>query len=340
MRRIMLVLVTLLIALLFVCNGTSVEAKSRKKVKLWRPIKPYATDYLKVSDIHEVYYELCGNKEGKPVLVLHGGPGGGCSPYMRRFFNPKKFHIVLHDQRGAGRSKPYAEIRQNTTQDLVQDIERLRKHLKLPKIILFGGSWGTTLALAYAETYPANVSGMVFRGVYTATREEQDYIYQTSKFFPEALDRLLKTLPESEKRPLHNYVLELLESANPTEREKYSKAWTRFEFKAMGLEIPDEEVDKMLEEYDPSALAILESHYFANGLFLEENQLLRNVARIQNIPVIIVNGRYDVICPPIFAYRLHKKLPKSQLIIVEESGHWMGEKGIEAALLKAIREFE
>ena len=313
-----------------------------KEIELWPEIKPYRTDYLKVSNIHEIYYELCGNPNGKPVFVLHGGPGGSSSPYMRRFFNPDKFLIVLHDQRGAGKSKPFGEIRQNTTQHLVEDIERLRIHLKLEKIILFGGSWGSTLGLAYAETYPENVSGMVLRGIFTATKEEIDHFYHggVRLFFPDVYDKFLSSLPEPDKRPLPNYLLELIRSEDSTRSAKYSRLWAEYEIKLASLLFPDEEMDRIFKNFNPHAFALLENYYMANQCFLEEGQLLRDAGKIQDIPVILVNGRYDMICPPITAYRLHKKLPKSELLLAEGGGHWMGEKPVELSLLKAMRKFE
>jgi len=312
------------------------------EISLWPEIEPFRTGYLKVSDIHEIYYELCGNPKGKSVFMLHGGPGSGSSPYMRRFCDPEKFLIVLHDQRGAGKSKPYAELRQNTTQNLVGDIERLRKELRLGKIILFGGSWGSTLALAYAETYPENVSGIVLRGVFTATKAEVDHFYHggVRTFFPEVYDRLLSSLPEPDRRPLPAYLLKLLQSDDPAERKKYGLAWAKYETRVAGLEIPDEVVDRIYREHDPYAFALIENYYMANDCFLEKGQLLRDADRIAHIPMTMVNGRYDVICPPVTAYRLHKKLPKSKLIIAEGAGHWMGEKPIERELLKAMAEFE
>lgn len=338
------VLTLLLIFSIFAVNCPN--PSSKEEINLWPEIEPFRTGYLKVSEIHEIYYELCGNPQGRPVFVLHGGPGAGCSPYYRRFFNPEKLLIVLHDQRGAGKSKPFAEIRENTTQYLVKDIEKLRKHLKVKKIILFGGSWGTTLSLAYAETYPQNVSGMVLRGVFTATREEIDHFYHggVSTFFPETYETLIATLPEPDERPLPNTLFKLIQSDDLYQREKYSKAWAKYEAKISGLEVSDEQVENMVESDEwtnfVTTLALFENYYMANGCFLKEGQLLRNTDRIRDIPVIMVNGRYDVICPPINANRLHQKLPKSRLTIVESAGHWMGEKPIEKALLRTMREFE
>lgn len=312
------------------------------EVALWPEIEPYHTDYLRVSDIHEVYYELSGNPDGKPVFVLHGGPGGGCSPYMRRFYDPAKFLIVLHDQRGAGQSRPYGEIRQNTTRHLVEDIERLRRHLDLDKIILSGGSWGTTLGIAYAEAYPENVSGMLLRGVFLGTEEEIKHFYHggVRVFFPEVYDKMLESLPNPDRRPLPAYFLELIQNGNPDERETYAKVWAKYETKIAALEVSDERIDEIYQTYDPFAFALLENYYMANGCFLEEGQLLRDADRIRKIPVIIVNGRYDTVCPPVNAYRLHQRLPRSKLIIAEGAGHWMGEPPVERALLRAMSEFE
>lgn len=316
--------------------------KIREETDLWPEIEPFHTEYLKVSDIHEIHYELCGNPEGKPVFMLHGGPGGSCSPYMRRFCNPDKFLIVLHDQRGAGKSRPYAEIRENTTQHLIEDIEKLREHLKLDRIILFGGSWGTTLGLAYAETYPENVSGMLLRGVFTATKRELDHFYHggVRTFFPETYEKLLAALPDPDKRPLPNYLLELIQNSDPIEQEKYCKAWAKYEIKIAGLEVSDQWIDEYYENHNPLSFALFENYYMANGCFLEEGQLIKNADKLIEIPIIMINGRYDMICPSITAYQLHQKLPKSKLIIAEGAGHWMGERPIEQTLLEAMKEFE
>jgi len=328
------------ILLSLACN--SAQPDSTESSSLWPKIEPYKTDYLKVSDTHELYYELCGNPDGKTVFTLHGGPGGASSPYMRRFFNPEKFHIIQHDQRGSGKSKPFAEIRENTTQHLIEDIEQLRKHLKLDKIILFGGSWGSTLGLAYAEAYPENVSGLVLRGIFTATKEEIDHFYHggVSKFFPDTYDKFISALPEPDKHPLPAYLLSLIQSDDPAIRKKYCEVWARYEIKIASLVFPDHEVTKVIKSFDPEAFGVLENYYMANNCFLKEGQLFQEADKIKNIPLIMVNGRYDVICPPITAYQLHKKLSKSELIIAEESGHWMGEKNIETALLQAMRTFE
>lgn len=339
MKRVLWIIVIFAFAVVFACTA---EKNGPGLSELWPEIEPYRSGYLDVSEIHKIYYELCGNPQAKPVFVLHGGPGGSSSPYMRRFFNPDKFLIVLHDQRGAGKSKPYAEIRENTTQHLVEDIQKLRKHLKLEKIILFGGSWGATLALAYAETYPEQVGAMVLRGIFTATKEEIDHFYHggAGKFFPETYEKLLSGLPEANRRPLPAYLFELIKSGDKSEQEKYSRLWAEYEIKTSSLELPDDSLANILDDINPYAFGLLENYYMANNCFLAEGQLLRGCDKIRHIPVVLVNGRYDVICPPITAYRLHRRLPKSKLILAESSGHWMGEKRIERALLQAMRDFE
>jgi proline iminopeptidase len=343
-----LTLILVISLFLYNCQSrkdTTSEIKLWPESKLWPEIKPFQSGYLKVSEIHEIYYELCGNPKVKPVFVIHGGPGMGCSPVMRQFFKPDKFLIVLHDQRGAGKSKPRAEIRENTTQNLVEDIEQLRKKLNLEKIILFGGSWGSTLSLAYAETYPENVSGMVLRGVWFGSKEESDNFWKVIPlFFPEMYKSLTDALPDSVSEINEEDILKLLQSENPAVRAKYAKLVSRYEYKACGLNM----TEKSLDEYYGSennldeiyTVALFEHFYNFNGFFLEEDQLLKGTYKIQSIPTIIINGRYDMICPPVNAFKLHQKLPLSKLIIVEEAGHLASEKPIEKELQKAMRDFE
>jgi proline iminopeptidase len=315
--------------------------------ELWPAIEPYETGYLRVSSTHEVYYELCGNPGGTPVFVLHGGPGASCSPYMRRFFDPARFLMVLHDQRGCGKSRPFGVIEENTTQDLVEDIERLRGHLKLGKIILFGGSWGTTLAIAYGEAYPENVCGMLLRGLFTATQEEIDFYYHggVRTFFPDAYDELLAALPDPGKRPLPAYLADLIQHGDSSTQWRCAKAWTKYEVN-IGALLPSVEYLAGLESPTPKmrngihTLGLFENYYMAHGCFLEDGQLWRDLGKIRDIAVVLVNGRYDAICPPVTAYRLHRELPKSKLVIAEGAGHWMGDKPIEKALLEAALDME
>jgi proline iminopeptidase len=312
------------------------------RTTLWPEIEPFRTGDLKVSDIHTIHYELCGNPKGKPVMVLHGGPGAKCMPYYRRFFDPAKFLIVLHDQRGCGLSRPLFELRENTTQELVGDIEKLRLHLGLGKTILFGGSWGATLALAYAEAHPEATAGLVIRGVFTSTKDELDHYYRRVRdFFPDAYDQLASVLGQD---PSPQAVLGLVQSKDEAERKKGARAWVRYEFKIGELAAKDLDIARTLTA--PSladtiySLALLENYYVANKCFLAEGQLLRDTVKIKDIPAVIVNGRYDMICPPVTAYKLHQMLPKSRLVIAESSGHSMSEPAIEKALLAAMRDFE
>jgi proline iminopeptidase len=292
--------------------------------------------------VHEIFYQLGGNPKGKPVMVLHGGPGAECTPSYFRYFNPNKFHIILHDQRGSGQSKPYAEIKENTTRHLVEDIEKLRQHFKLGKVILFGGSWGSTLALAYGETYPQNVSGMILRGVFTATKDEIDHFYNggTARYFPENYQKLLSHVDHPEKGNIPAQLLEKLQSPDLKIRDKCARAWAKYEGKIAFLEISYQEIDEILEDWAPYAFSLLENYYMAHNCFLEEGQLLNNADKLVDISITIINGRYDVVDPPITAYKLHKKLPKSKLFIVEKSGHSASESLIKAQLVRAAKEFE
>jgi len=314
-----------------------------KDGQLWPEIEPYKTGHLKVSDVHEVYYELCGNPQGKPVFVLHGGPGASISPYYRRFFNPDTFLIVLHDQRGCGQSKPKFELRKNTSPHLVEDIEKLRNSLNLGKIILFGGSWGSTLGLAYAETYPENVSGLVLRGIFTAAQDEMDHFYSggVRPFFPDAYEELEQSFGNN---PTPQIIYEKVNSKNLVDRRRYGRAWTAYEAKLAKLHYPEERLQYLMTSEELAdfvvSLALIENHYMANGCFFEQRQLLKDASKIKDIPTVLINGRYDMICPPFNAHRLHKKLNNSKLVIVERAGHSMDEPDIEQALVRAMKEFE
>jgi proline iminopeptidase len=335
-----LLLITCVIFLIFSCNDSS-NNQIEDEVRLWPEIKPFKADYLKVSDIHKIYYKLCGNPNGKPVFVLHGGPGGSSSPSKCRFFNPNKFLIISYDQRGAGKSLPYGELSENTTQHLIQDIDSLRRFLDLKEIMIFGGSWGSTLALAYAETYPENVSAMVLCGIYLCTKEENHHYYvEARKFFPDVYDKLLSTLPPMEEPLNPDFLLQLIQNSDSLLVRKYCTAWAKYEYSIGKLVRTDEETEKLFKDYNPYAIALYENYYISNDCFLEEGQLLNNAEKLTDIPVILVSGRYDMICPPITAYRLHKKLPNSKLIITEGAGHSSKEKTTEYALLQAIKEFE
>lgn len=330
------------IFLLFVLLQTAPEAAPAQTASaLWPPIEAFESGYLQVSDLHRIYYERSGNPDGIPVFVLHGGPGGRISPYYRRFCDPAHYQIVLHDQRGAGRSLPYAEIRENTTWHLVEDIERLRRHIGAEKIILFGGSWGTTLGLAYAETYPDRVLGLVFRGVFTATQEEIDWFYHggMGHIFPDLYQDLLDVLPDPARRPLPAYLFELLQSEDSLTRAKYARAWTIYEAGASKVDADSSHlagIARWLAQNNPLSFALFENYYMANGCFFEEGQLWRDIDRIRELPAWIVNGRFDVICPPVTAWRLHRALPRSRLVLTFASGHAMDEAKTEQALVEGF----
>jgi proline iminopeptidase len=331
---------------LFVLSAALPAQTEPAKDVLFPEIEPYDSGYLKVSDLHEIYYEQVGNPQGIPILYLHGGPGAGCSPMARRFYDPKKFRIILHDQRGAGRSRPFAELRENDTQNLVADIEKLRVHLGLDKFVLLGGSWGSTLALAYAEAHPEHVSGLILRGVYLASKAEMEHFYGSAAdggaaaFFPDIAEKLWSQVPEMLGKTRPQRLLAILEGSDEQARKKAARAWVAYETKLAFLNVSDEEVDKDVDAEDPLAFARIENHYMAHDCFLEEGQLLRDAGKLKDIPTIIVNGRYDVICPPKTAYRLHKALPKSKLWIIDAAGHAGSEPGIREALMRAVREFE
>lgn len=314
------------------------ESRIMKETYLWPETKPSHSGYLRVSDIHRIYYEVSGNPHGKPIFFLHGGPGGESTPRMRRWANPEQFMIVLHDQRGAGQSLPFCETRENKTQNLVTDIELLRKKLKVNQIILVGRSWGTTLALTYAETYPQNVAGMVLCGVFTGTQSEIDHIFHggVAPYFPKVYRDFLNALPDPGKKPLPAYLYQLLHNSDKKTRIKVANAWGRYTIRISTLEISGKEVEEILNSYDPFPNAYFESYYMAHGAFLEEGQLLRNANKIAHIPTVIINGRYDLICPLKTAYRLHQALPKSKLVIVERAGHSGSEPTMEKALVETV----
>ena len=344
MKRNCSLLILLMFTIIISCNPRSQTENDKDVTNLWPEIEPFHSEYLNVSDVHEIYYELCGNPKGKPVFVIHGGPGGQCTPYYRRFFNPAKFLIVLFDQRGSGKSKPLGELRQNSTQDLIEDIEELRIHLNLDKIVLFGGSWGSTLSLAYAEKYPNNISEMVLRGVFTATKKEMDHIHnEIPKFFPIEYDNYVIALPEPNKVPTPDNLFNSIKKSDENTVKQLLQVWLNYESKTNMLEAPDNLLEEILSsssQDDLLAALKVQQHYVINQFFLENGQILRNINKISHIPIVLINGRYDMYCPPETAYRLHKMLPKSKLIIAERAGHWMGEYPIEKELIKAMKDFE
>ncbi|KAF2853374.1 proline iminopeptidase [Plenodomus tracheiphilus IPT5] len=302
--------------------------------------------WLKVDDLHEVYYQQFGKKDGKPVLFLHGGPGGQCKKPNTEFFNPKTYRIILLDQRGCGLSRPHASTTNNTTWHLVSDLESLRTHLQIPKWhLVFGGSWGSTLALAYAQTHPSAVGSLVLRGVFTVRKMELAWTNErglgASMLFPDHYDELINFLPEEERSDHVKYFQQRLESEDPKVSHPAGVAWNKWELAISSLR-PDEAGLKKLE--DPEwvlAHARLEIHYFRNGGWLEDGQLLRkeSVDKIRHIPATIVQGRYDVVCPPITAWELHQAWPESKLFFVDDAGHSATEPGTKKKLVEACDEY-
>jgi len=301
------------------------------------PIEPLRGGMLPVDALHTLYWEESGNPHGVPVVVLHGGPGSGTTPLHRRFFDPAYYRIILFDQRGAGRSIPMGEIRDNTTQLLVADMERLRTLLAIERWVLFGGSWGSTLALAYAQAWPRHCRAIVLRGVFLCTPAEIDWFLQgMGWFFPQAHAALCDALePVEQGDLLHAYASRLF-GDDPVRRQHAARAWNRYESSCLYLlPQPDEEQDAQADAH-ALAVARLEAHYFQHAGFLEPQQLLRGVGRLQGIPAIIVQGRYDVICPPATAWRLQQAWPQCRLQIVDDAGHSAFEPGIQAALIAAM----
>jgi proline iminopeptidase len=310
--------------------------------ELYPEIEPYQTGSLKVDDRHTLYYEQCGNPDGKPVVMLHGGPGGGCNAKMRRFHDPAKYRIVLLDQRGAGRSTPHADLVDNTTWDLVADIETLRETLGIERWQVFGGSWGSTLALAYAQKHPQRVTELVLRGIFMLRPWELAWFYQegASRLFPDAWEHYLAPIPEAERGDLVAAYHKRLTSDDEATRLQAAKAWSVWEGATSYLHI---DPDFASSHGDPAfalAFARIENHYFVNGGFFEvEDQLLRDAHRIADIPGVIVQGRYDVVCPAQSAWELHKAWPKAELTITPASGHSAFEAENIDALVRATDRF-
>ena len=309
---------------------------------LFPEIAPFDSGHLQVDDLHSVYYEQCGNPGGKPALFVHGGPGGGSSPVHRRFWDPSVYRVVLFDQRGCGRSTPHAELRNNTTWDLIADMERIREHLRIERWQLFGGSWGSTLALAYAQQHPERVTEMILRGIFLLRQHEIAWYYQdgASRIFPEAWQSYLAPIPEEERGDMVDAYYRRLTSSDRKERLGAARAWSMWEGSTSRL-IPDSQlVARTGEASFAEAFARIECHYFINrGFFDDDNHLLDHVDRIAHIPSIIVQGRYDIVCPVESAFQLHRAWPKSELIIAPASGHSALEPEITEHLVAATARF-
>jgi proline iminopeptidase len=309
---------------------------------LYPPIEPYNQGVLQVSDLHRIYFEECGNPDGKPVVFLHGGPGGGIIPTYRQYFDPSRWHVVLFDQRGCGKSTPHAELRENTTWDLVADIEKLRVHLGIEEWVVFGGSWGSTLSLAYAETHSDRVKGLILRGIFLLRQKELQWFYQegTSYIFPEAWQEYLKPIPQSDRHDLIAAYYRRLTSEDLQIQLEAARAWSIWEASTSKLFIDAGLIEKFGEDRFAAAFARIECHYFINkGFFETENYLIENVDRIRHIQGAIVQGRYDIVCPMVSAWELHQAWPEANFIVVPDAGHSMTEPGIAEALLEATDRF-
>ncbi len=309
--------------------------------ELYPPIEANHTGFLEVGSGHKLYYEECGNPHGKPAVFLHGGPGGGCSAKMRRFWNPDVYRIVLFDQRGSGKSTPHASLEDNTTWDLVNDIEILRAALQIEKWQVFGGSWGSTLALAYSQTHPERVTEIVLRGIFMLRKKEIDWFYQhgASEIFPDRWQEYLKPIPKSERSDLLTAFHKRLTSDDAEVRLEAAKAWSTWEGPTSTL-LPNAEIAADFSGNDLAlALARIECHYFVNGGFMEEDQLIRDVGKIRNIPAVIVQGRYDVVCPMVSAWELAQAWPEADLRISPDAGHAAFEPGNVHNLVMATDAF-
>ena len=315
------------------------ESQNGAHRPLYPVIQPYNYRMLQVSDGHKLYVEECGNPDAIPVVVLHGGPGGGCSPGMRRFFHPDIYRVILFDQRGCGRSRPHASVENNTTWDLVADIEAIRQELEIDKWIVFGGSWGSTLALVYAQTHPAAVRHLVLRGVFLMTQAELQWFYGggAGAFFPDEWDHFAGLLPEDEQDNIIDGYAKRLFGNDEDVQIRFARAWTEWESALAALE-PSPNRGTVPASY-ALAFAKIENHYFRNAGFLDrDGQILHNMPLIEHIPGSIVQGRYDMICPPHMAHRLHDAWPAARLMVIPAAGHSLSEPGITSALVTIMDE--
>jgi len=309
---------------------------------LFPPLEPFKTEQLQVSGLHALYLEQSGNPQGQPVLFLHGGPGGGTLPKHRRFFDPAHYRIILFDQRGCGRSLPSAELRDNTTWDLVQDIETIRQHLGLGQWLLFGGSWGSTLALAYAVTHPAQVQGLILRGIFLCRPQEIQWFYQygASQLFPEVWESYLAPIAPAERHDLVGAYHRLLTGTNEAAKLDAARAWSKWEGATSTLLASEEMVQVFNDGRHALEFARIENHYCRNNAFFSSpNYLLENADKLRGIPGLIVQGRYDVVCPAASAWELSRAWPEARLQIVPDAGHSAWEPGILAALVAATEAF-
>jgi proline iminopeptidase len=318
-------------------HGDATTAPAPRRA-LYPENEPFDFGWLKVGGGHEIYYEECGRRDGRPAVILHGGPGGAINPTMRRFFDPARWRMTLFDQRGCGRSRPNASLVDNTTWALIEDIERLRKHLGVEKWTVFGGSWGSTLALAYAITHPDRVEGLILRGIFLLTKKEIDWFYQggAAMLFPDAWERFLAPIPHGERGDLVGAYHRRLVHEDRAVQTKAAAAWSQWEGDTISIRGPEARPAKFNEADFATAFARIECHYFINrGFFPEEGWILKNINKIRAIPGWIVQGRFDVVTPMDGAWRLHKAWPESRFEAVWDAGHASTEPGIVDALVRA-----
>lgn len=307
------------------------------------PIEPFRKGELAVSKIHTLYFEQVGNPEGIPILFLHGGPGGGISADHRRYFDPHIYHIILFDQRGSGKSRPVAELRENTTWDLVADIETLRQHIGVSQWQVFGGSWGSTLALTYAITHPQRVKALILRGIFLCRPSEIQWFYQhgTSELFPDRWDQYIGLIPENERHDLVTAYYQRLTHSDYDVRLQAAKTWSQWEAATSRLIVSETAIEDFEEPDYALSFARIECHYFMNNAFFPTNNyILENISKIRHIPGVIIQGRYDVVCPPRSAWDLHKAWPEAKLHFIADAGHAASEPGIRSALIEATEAFK
>jgi len=305
-------------------------------------IKPYAQHALEVSPQHKLYVEEIGCPTGLPILFVHGGPGAGCTPDDRRYFDPDKFRVILFDQRGCGRSTPYGSLESNTTQDLIKDIEKIRETLQIKKWMLFGGSWGSTLSLLYAQQYPTRVLGMILRGIFLCRDEDLKWFYQkgTSRIFSDYWQEFMYPIPEEERTDLIAAYYKRLNGDDELARMNAAKHWSQWEGMCATLHPCKSVLERFTNSHTAMSLSLMETHYFMNQCFIEPNQILRDAYKLEGIPGIIVHGRYDMICPFDNAYALHQGWPGCELHIIRDAGHAASEPGITDALMNAVEFME
>jgi len=311
-------------------------------MELFPNIEPFNTFSLPVSDLHTIYVEESGNKNGKPVIFLHGGPGGGVDPKYRRYFDPEKWRIIMFDQRGCGKSTPFAELKENTTWDLVSDIEKIRNHLSIDKWVVFGGSWGSTLSLAYSQTYPDSCKGLILRGIFLVRKKELDWFYQegASNIFPDRWESFLEPIPVEKRDNLMQAYYEILTGEDHSKKIEAAKAWSTWEGSTVRLLQDENFISDFSDDKFAEAFARIECHYFMNNCWFDsDNHLIENMHKIRHIPGVIIHGRYDIVCPVIQAWDLHKAWPESDLHIIPDSGHSIFEEGIKNKILEYTDRF-